>query len=173
MTVWIILAGFLFVSHAWADPLIGGKEALTLLGDLKRHFSKHPYSILVLERHDRQPIHLEPIDAILFNPGEGSFEKVRTRDRNHRLVLNSPVGQPGERLTPERLERFLNLIKANHMVPYILKGTDGEERMVVFVDPYNVCRATQGPKGVLVSVEADPFGRARTLGENPIWFRKY
>lgn len=168
-----ILLGFLFASTVQADSLIGGKEAMALLGDLKRHFAKRPYSVLVLERHDRQPIYLEPVDAILFNPGSGGFEKIRNRDRDHHLVLNSPVGSSGETLTPERFTQLLTLMKSNHMVPYVLKDENGEEQMVVFVDPYNTCSATRTSEGILVSVEADPAHRGRTLEERAIWLRRY
>ena len=170
---WFILIGFLVISAAHADPLVSRREALPLLGDLERHFSKRPYSVLVLERRDRQPIHLEPVDAILFNPGAGSFEKIQTRDRNHRLLLNSTVGAAGETLTSERLKKFVALIKSNHMIPYVLKDENGVEQMVVFADPYNTCTATRTAKGILVSVEADPGHRAKTLEERAIWFRKY
>ena len=121
-----ILTGLLFASTVHAESLVSRREALPLLGDLERHFSKRPYSVLVLERRDRQPIHLEPVDAILFNPGAGGFEKIQSRDRNHRLVLNSPVGSAGEALTPERLKRFIAFIKSNHMIPYVLKNENGE-----------------------------------------------
>jgi len=170
----VILALCLFASAAQADALTGGIEAKRLLGDLKRHFAKQSYSVLILERHDRQPIHLEPIDAILFNPGGGSFEKIRIRDRNHRLILNSPVGSRGEELTPDLLKRLLGLIERNHMVPYVLKDVEGRERMVVFTDPYNVCNAHKSSKGIFVSIESHPFRRSKTLvEESPVWFRKY
>lgn len=169
----VVLGGLVFASAVHADSLIGGKEALTTLGDFQRHFSKQPYSVLILDRRERQPIHLEPIDAVLFSPGKGSFEKIRSRDRNHRLLLNSAGGRAGETLTPELLQRLLGLIKSNHMVPYILKDENGQERLVVFTDPYNNCTAHQTSKGISVSVHADPFGRPKTLEENPIWIRKY
>ena len=169
----IILAAFVFVPAVWADSLVGGKEALTLLGDMRRHFSKRSYSILLLERLDRQPPYLEPVDAILFNSGGGSFKKIQTRDRDHRLILNSPAGGAGETLTPEFWDRLIGLIKRNHMVPYVLKDENGQEQMVAFVDPYNTCTATRTPKGILVSVEAHPSFRQRTLEENSIWFRKF
>ena len=169
----IILTGLMFASVAHADPLVSRREALPLLGDLEQHFSKQPYSVLVLERRDRQPIYLEPVDAVLFSPGSGSFEKIQTRDRNHRLLLNSPTGAAGETLTGERLKRLLTLIKSNHMIPYVLKDENGMEQMVVFADPYNTCAATRTAKGILVSVEADPGHRAKTLEERAIWLRKY
>ena len=169
----ILLAAFVFVSAVWADSLVDGKEALTLLGDMRRHFSKRPYSVLLLERVDRQPPYLEPIDAILLNPGEGSFEKIQTRDRDHRLLLNSSAGRSGETLTPELWQRLMLLIKMNHMVPYVFKDENGQEQMVAFVDPYNSCTASRTQKGILVSVEAHPSFRQKTLEENSIWFRKY
>ena len=168
---WTGLVTAIFVSTVQTDSLVGGKDTLPLLGDLEKHFSKQPYSVLVLERHDRQPIHLEPVDAILFNPGGGSFERIRSRDRDHRLLLNSAVGGRGEALTSELLKRFLTFIKSNHMVPYVLKDENGVEQMVVFVDPYNTCTAHRTSKGILVSVESDPSHRLKTLEENSIWFR--
>jgi len=155
-----------------ADPLISRKDAHRLLGDLESYFSQQPYTVFVLFRKKHQPIHLDPIDAILFHPGRASVKKIRSRDRDHRLLLNSPVGRPGEWLTPVLLKRLLNLIKYNHMIPYVLES-EGEERVVVFTDPYNHCAMIRTPKGIRVFIESGPFHHQKTLEERAIWFRKY
>ena len=170
----IVLAVTMAGASAQAETLISGKEAAKLLGmDQKRHFTKGTYSVLVLDRHDRQPIQLDPIDAILFNPGGGSFKKLRTRDRDHRLLVNSPVGRRGEALTPDLLTRLFTLIEANHLVPHILKDETGNELLVVFTDLYNVCEVRRTEKGIFVWVLEHPSRMGLSLKRSWIWFKKY
>jgi len=168
-----IVGGLGAASFAYADALVKGKEASKLLGDLERHFSKGSYAVLVLERRDRQPIHLEPIDAIVLNPAGGSFKKVRSRDRVHRLLVDTPGGSGGMALTPQLTQRLLSLIKTNHMVPYVLKDAAGEEKLLVFADPYNSCTISERDGGIDLSVRERPSRRPVTMEEERIWFRVY
>ena len=168
LALWVLVAG----SSCDAGTLLIGKKAKALVGKPKDHLSASSYTVLVLERNDRNPPHLDPIDAIIFNPGKGTFEKKRTRDRNHRVILDSPTGRPGEKVTPSSLQKYLSLIEANHMIPFVFQGKKGEELALIYTDPYNTSFVYEMPDGIRVDVTG-PFGnRHRGFDEMPIHIRK-
>ena len=148
-----------------------GQKAKKRIGGPRAHLSSKAYSVLILRRVDRDPIHLEPIDAIIFNTGGGTFKKKRTRDRDHIVLLDSPVGRPGEVVTAEGLEKYLTLIESNHMVPFVYEGQKGEELAVIYTDPYNTCYAYETPEGIRIDIKS-PSSRHRSLEEYTIQIRK-
>ena len=171
----LCLGIFLFVG--WNSPseggtLLIGKRAKEAVGKPKVHLAEGTYSVLILYRNERNPIHLEPIDAVIFNTGGGNFEKKRIRDRDQVVVLNNPSGRAGEKVTPETLPRYLSLLEENHMIPFVFQGTKGEERALIYTDPYNSCYVYETKEGLRVDVRS-PSYRYRSLKENPFSFRVY
>ncbi len=151
--------------------LLRGKEAKAEIGRKPAsYFSGKSYSVLVLERKDRDRPHRDPIDAVIFNTGGGTFDKRRTRDRNQVVVLDSAKGRSGAPLDAETLSKVLSVIEKNHMVPAIFRRRSGEEQAVVFTDSSNVCDVYETPKGIRVHVKRASFDRS--LVENPIRVRK-
>jgi len=153
----IFLMGCL-LAVAWGCPsseagLLSGKAAKAHLGQLQHHFNQGSYSVLLLARKSRTPSYLDPIDAIIFNTGGGTFDKKRGRDRDQIVLLDSPEGHPGERLTSNILLNYLASIDRNHMKPFVLQGKQGEELAVVFTDPHNRCKAFETEDGVRIVVE--------------------
>lgn len=149
-----------------------GQKAKKLIGKPKDRFSSKNYSALILTRTDRNPTHLEPIDAVLFNPEGGTFEKKRSRDRDHIVILDGPTGKRGEPVTAETLPKYLALLEMNHMVPFVYQGDKGEELAVIYTDPHNTCYAYETPAGIRVDVK-HPSSRHRSLEEYSIQMRVY
>ena len=148
-----------------------GKEAKRQIGSPEKHLSSRTYSVLTLSRVERDPIDLDPIDAIIFNPSGGPFRQRRNRDRDHIVILNDPTGRRGEKMTPESVEKYLSLIESNHMVPFIYVGQKGEELAVIYTDPHNTCYAYETPEGVRIDIKS-PSSRHRSLEEYTIHIRK-
>ena len=162
---------FMGASISEAGTLIIGRGAKKRIGGLKGHLSSRSYSVLVLNRVDRDPIYLDPIDAIVFNTDGGNFRKKRTRDRDHIVILDDPLGYPGEGVTPETLQKYLSLIESNHMIPFVYQGRMGEELAIIYTDPYNTCYAYETPEGIRIDVKS-PSSRYRSLEKYTIHFRK-
>ncbi|MFH1858331.1 MAG: hypothetical protein ABH845_05470 [Candidatus Omnitrophota bacterium] len=162
---------FLMISFCEAGTLVMEEDAKDRIGKPEEHFLSQPYSVLLLERKTRNPIHLEPIDALIFNTGGGKFRKIRAQDRNQVVVLDTMAGFPGDRVTKDNLATYLGLAEANHMTPFVFEGEDGKELAVIYVDPYNICYAYQTPKGIRIQVKGAPFQLYRSLEDKPIRLR--
>lgn len=172
----ILFGALLILGATWGrcegGTLLIGNDAKGRIGNPKEHLSKVPYTVLILDRDSRNPIHLAPVDAVIFNTEGGKFLKKRTDDRDQIVLLDVAAGLPGVTVTEETLPEYLSLIEDNHMIPFVFQDDFGKELAVIYTDPYNICYAYETPNGIRIHVKHSPTRVYRSLEDKPLRIRK-
>jgi hypothetical protein len=153
----------LFIFLVIACPLncpakeLVGKKAEEYIGDLSDRIAKSSYSVILLERRNRDNLTNAKLDGIVLMPLNAKFRYIRQLDEDHRLKLNVASGRQAVALDPSNIAEYGRLIKENKLNPHVILDKQAKEVMIVYCSLNNYVSWSKDRNGEILLEVRDIF----------------
>jgi hypothetical protein len=153
----------------FALPLAGqatelsGKKAQDYIGNLSERVRKNSYSVILLERRNRDTITDAELDGIIFNPLGDKYHYIRRLDDEHSLKLNVTDGRQASLVSPNNISEYETLIKENKLDPHVILDKDGKELGIIYCSLKNQITWSKNKKGEILLEVKDVFKREELM----------